>query len=359
MGEEKLDNTVYTIRGLFDLADMARAKHDTATATWARDHGARPALALRGRLVVPSRPRSTPTRWTIRATSRSSRSTGSASRRWRPSSRAAGRPTPAWRAASTGRPRSIGREDPCYSGTRPYNPGLFHTGCGARAGEGEGRTLDLRPQHRDPVGRRGQLRPARGAEALHGRRGRADVRRALHRRRRGASHPRDARRAARRLAGDLPVAGLRRDGPARRERGALHPLPLDGRAGVEPVRDDLAGRPPAARRAARPRSRPADDRAAAAVEGADRRRGHPARRRPARSRPRLAARRPVHDDGRRPCACRRRACESVTRCRTAPPSAAWSSTVGGAAYKARETNRGVEVTVRADAGRHEVVVRGS
>ena len=35
MGEEKLDNTVYTIRGLRDLADMARSKGDSATARWA------------------------------------------------------------------------------------------------------------------------------------------------------------------------------------------------------------------------------------------------------------------------------------------------------------------------------------
>jgi hypothetical protein len=35
MGEEKLDNTVYTIRGLRDLADMARSKGDHATASWA------------------------------------------------------------------------------------------------------------------------------------------------------------------------------------------------------------------------------------------------------------------------------------------------------------------------------------
>ncbi|MGH8968671.1 MAG: glycogen debranching protein [Actinomycetes bacterium] len=40
MGEEKLDNTVYTIRGLRDLADMARGKGDTATATWASDQAA-------------------------------------------------------------------------------------------------------------------------------------------------------------------------------------------------------------------------------------------------------------------------------------------------------------------------------
>jgi hypothetical protein len=37
MGEEKLDNTVYTIRGLLDLADMARSKGDMQTARWAQE----------------------------------------------------------------------------------------------------------------------------------------------------------------------------------------------------------------------------------------------------------------------------------------------------------------------------------
>ena len=37
MGPEKLDNTVYFIRGLYDLADMARSKHDGATYAWARN----------------------------------------------------------------------------------------------------------------------------------------------------------------------------------------------------------------------------------------------------------------------------------------------------------------------------------
>ncbi len=40
MGEEKLDNTVYTIRGLRDLADLARSKGDNATATWASERAA-------------------------------------------------------------------------------------------------------------------------------------------------------------------------------------------------------------------------------------------------------------------------------------------------------------------------------
>ena len=40
MGEEKLDNTVYTIRGLRDLADLARSKRDTGTARWASERAA-------------------------------------------------------------------------------------------------------------------------------------------------------------------------------------------------------------------------------------------------------------------------------------------------------------------------------
>ncbi|MDQ2983221.1 MAG: glycogen debranching protein [Actinomycetota bacterium] len=35
MGQEKLDNTVYTLRGLRDLATMAYSKNDVATGTWA------------------------------------------------------------------------------------------------------------------------------------------------------------------------------------------------------------------------------------------------------------------------------------------------------------------------------------
>jgi len=40
MGQEKLDNTVYTIRGLTDLADMAASKGDTATQAWASSRAA-------------------------------------------------------------------------------------------------------------------------------------------------------------------------------------------------------------------------------------------------------------------------------------------------------------------------------
>ncbi len=51
MGEEKLDNTVYTIRGLRDLADLAASKGDTATRTLGHGQGRRPRGALRRGVV--------------------------------------------------------------------------------------------------------------------------------------------------------------------------------------------------------------------------------------------------------------------------------------------------------------------
>ena len=79
MGEEKLDNTVYTIRGLRDLADMAASKGDAATAHVGHRQGGRPGEALRRGLVVRlGDASSTPTRSTTRATPRSSSGTGSA-----------------------------------------------------------------------------------------------------------------------------------------------------------------------------------------------------------------------------------------------------------------------------------------
>ena len=51
MGEEKLDNAVYYIRGLYDLADMARAKRDRTTERWATGIADRAAPALRPDLV--------------------------------------------------------------------------------------------------------------------------------------------------------------------------------------------------------------------------------------------------------------------------------------------------------------------
>ena len=78
MGEEKLDNAVYTIRGYADLADMAQAVGDDRDPALGGGQGPRPAGEVRGGLVVRRRhPTPTPTPWRIPATRRSSSGTGS------------------------------------------------------------------------------------------------------------------------------------------------------------------------------------------------------------------------------------------------------------------------------------------
>jgi hypothetical protein len=129
MGEEKLDNTVYTIRGLFDLADMARSKGDTATAQWAREHARdmlsrfedawwyEPAQQYADSLDDPGDVQVFQKHW-IGVTPMEAELTRH------------GRAHPGLASHEHGTTALAGREDPCYSGTRPYNLGLFHTGCG-------------------------------------------------------------------------------------------------------------------------------------------------------------------------------------------------------------------------------------
>ena len=63
MGEEKLDNTVYTIRGLYDLADMARSKGDVTDREMGAEESQRMKSEIRGDPGGSGRrePRSTPT----------------------------------------------------------------------------------------------------------------------------------------------------------------------------------------------------------------------------------------------------------------------------------------------------------
>ena len=62
MGDEKLDNAVYTIRGLYDLADLAQSKGDAATVSWARAKADDLRNALRRRRGGTCPASSTPTR---------------------------------------------------------------------------------------------------------------------------------------------------------------------------------------------------------------------------------------------------------------------------------------------------------
>ena len=132
MGPEKLDNTVYFIRGLYDLADMARSKGDTATEQWATQLADQdrarfdstwwnvPNQQYADSLVDPGDQQVFQKHW-IGQTPMEAELTID------------GRTTPGLAPNDHGNTALAGREDPCYSGSRPYNEGLFHTGCGGGA----------------------------------------------------------------------------------------------------------------------------------------------------------------------------------------------------------------------------------
>ena len=213
MGGEKLDNTVYLIRGLTDLAEMAAFKRDRATDRWASQLAATPARRVRQDVVE---------------------------RRVEPVRGLAGRQQRAAPAAALDRRHADGDRAraarPRQHGARRARDGLLQRlvavqprplphGLHRRPG-GQGREDRLQPQHRDQGRRRRRVR-ARVAAPLHGR----------ERRRR-------ARRAARRAARDPAVA---RSEP---EHRPLLDVPLDVHAGLGPLRHGLAGDRAAARRAA-------------------------------------------------------------------------------------------------------------
>jgi hypothetical protein len=137
MGPEKLDNTVYFIRGLYDLADLARSKHDGATVGWATS------------LASQARQRFDRTWWfqTAEQYADSLNEPGnqqSFQKHWigqtpmEAELRVGGRTVPGLAPFDHGDAALAGREDPCFSGEHPLNPGLFHTGCeGGPNGQGE------------------------------------------------------------------------------------------------------------------------------------------------------------------------------------------------------------------------------
>jgi hypothetical protein len=128
MGPEKLDNTVYFIRGLYDLADMAQSKHDTATYDWASGL----ATSLREKFDQT---------WWYQAAEQYADSLGtdnaqSFQKHWigqtpmEAELRVNGQTVPGLAPFDHGNTALAGRENDCLSGTPPLNPGLFHTGCG-------------------------------------------------------------------------------------------------------------------------------------------------------------------------------------------------------------------------------------
>ena len=188
MGEEKLDNTVYTIRGLYDLADMARSKGDVKTAAWAQkkargmerrfeaawwfgQEGATQYADSIDRPPVGGDNAKIFQRHWIGVTPMESELvnvTGNHSE-----------PVPGLASQEHGQAALDEREEACYTDDlrhvphrdRPDERRRRQSGRELRQPRlrGPKRAGDLHPQHRDHGGRRRQLRPARPrpATALH------------------------------------------------------------------------------------------------------------------------------------------------------------------------------------------------
>jgi hypothetical protein len=131
MGPEKLDNAVYYIRGLLDLADMAKSKRDYGTVAWTT----RTARDLQRRFEST---------WWNAANNQyaDSLTDGNAQlfqKHWIGQVPMEAELADGSSVASTdhGRTALAGRENSTYSGDRPFNRGLFHTGRGGGA-DGKG-----------------------------------------------------------------------------------------------------------------------------------------------------------------------------------------------------------------------------
>jgi hypothetical protein len=138
MGPVKLDNAVYFIRGLYDLADMARSKHDRRTAAWARHLANRlsskfeatwwdaPYGQYADSLQEPGNVKIFQKYWIGQTPMEAQLTLGT-------------RTVPGLAIGSNGNTALAGRENSCYSGERPGNRGLYHNGCGGGA-DGKGDT---------------------------------------------------------------------------------------------------------------------------------------------------------------------------------------------------------------------------
>ncbi len=137
MGAEKLDNTVYTIRGLRDLADLAASKGDDATRTWATDHAAAMEAAFEGAWWFGQGTHQYADSIDDPATEEND-NTKSLQRHWigvTPMDAELVRPGQVTRPLATdehGQEALAQRQEPCYSGEL----GLFHTGTGPTSADG-------------------------------------------------------------------------------------------------------------------------------------------------------------------------------------------------------------------------------
>jgi hypothetical protein len=141
MGAEKLDNTVYLIRGLYDLADMARSKHDGRTYAWATNLARRLHGRFEGTWWMPGVPQHADSIDTLPLGGENDQLQ---QQHWigvtpmEAELTLSGEAAPGLTTFDHGNQALALRETDCYSGQRPFNLGLFHTGCeGGTTGQGE------------------------------------------------------------------------------------------------------------------------------------------------------------------------------------------------------------------------------
>jgi hypothetical protein len=170
MGPEKLDNTVYFIRGLYDLADMAKSKNDSATYDWTTQLADQlrqrfdntwwyqAALQYADSLNEPGDVQSFQKHWIGQTPMEAELQVN-------------GQTVPGLAPFDHGDAALAGRENDCFSGTAPLNQGLFHTGCGGGAnGLGEkvifGLTTSIQSIGEGNYGRLGASQQGRYTHAL-------------------------------------------------------------------------------------------------------------------------------------------------------------------------------------------------
>ena len=135
MGEEKLDNAVYYIRGLYDLADMARSKRDRTTERWATGIADR---ARRGFDAAWWDQDSIQYADSLRAGARVQQQHWIGVTPMEAELTIGGRAFPGLAPDEHATAALAEREGDCFSGSGAFNGGLFHTGCeGGPDGKGE------------------------------------------------------------------------------------------------------------------------------------------------------------------------------------------------------------------------------
>ncbi|MEA2311014.1 MAG: hypothetical protein QOE28_982 [Solirubrobacteraceae bacterium] len=171
MGEEKLDNTVYYIRGLYDLADMAKSKHDGATYSWAYNKARDLTKRFEGAWWMPEVPQHADSLKNPDNTKLQQKHWIGLTPTEAELTRPGGGAVPGLTTYDHGTQALGLRETPCFTGTHPYNQGLFHTGCGGGAdGKGEevifGLTTSIASVGEGNYGRLGANQQRRFTDAL-------------------------------------------------------------------------------------------------------------------------------------------------------------------------------------------------